>query len=162
MFLVFPGRGSVRLGTMTRSAVTNLYTTGGISIWVNGTLVASSERVSMYTIFAKNLGLCHSISGSQNWIYQGLTWSRSQPKRKALLSFSKKHRKGRTFLTLREEWRMYNILNSYKRKLEERLREERTSCLRFLRYFLLRLRYAFQTQFHPGVWLTPVAKKTTV
>lgn len=37
-----------------------------------------------------------------------------------------------------------------------------TRRLRFLRYFRLRLRYAFQTQFHPGVWRPPAAKKTTV
>ena len=36
------------------------------------------------------------------------------------------------------------------------------SCLRFFLYFLLRLRYAFQTQFHPGVCLFPEAKNTTV
>ena len=41
-------------------------------------------------------------------------------------------------------------------------KEVQTRRFRFLRYFLLRLRYAFHTQFQPGVYLPPVAKNTTV
>lgn len=39
---------------------------------------------------------------------------------------------------------------------------ELTSFLRFFLYFLLRLLYAFQTQFHPGFCFAPAAKKITV
>ncbi len=38
----------------------------------------------------------------------------------------------------------------------------RTSRLRFLRYFRLKLRYAFHTQFQPGVCRLPAARNTTV
>lgn len=37
-----------------------------------------------------------------------------------------------------------------------------TSFFKFLRYFLLRLRYAFHTQFQDGAWWFPAAKKTKV
>ena len=39
---------------------------------------------------------------------------------------------------------------------------DRTKRFKFLRYLRLRLRYAFHTQFQPGVCLPPAAKKTTV
>ena len=41
-------------------------------------------------------------------------------------------------------------------------KERRTKRFRFFRYLRLRLRYAFHTQFHPGVCRPPAAKKTTV
>ena len=57
------------------------------------------------------------------------------------------------------EWTMYYDRVQLASKHE---RLGRTSRFRFLRYFRERLRYAFHTQFHPGVFLPPAAKKTTV